>query len=151
MQVCKYQKFEFCKFRKSCKNQYLVDVCESLSGCGNIKICNKRQSWICKIYAKETFCRFEAGCAYNHTKEYIFKKYIYDFRCDKLTALKKHIKTKHTEKKCDVCGKEFRTSMEMIPHKTKDHHEEEDVFDVKIHSTPKEEEIKKASSWRSTN
>ena len=35
--------------------------------------------------------------------------------------------------------------MEMISHKAKDHHEEEDVFDVKIHSTPKEEEIKKAS------
>ena len=33
----------------------------------------------------------------------------------------------------------------MIFHKAKDHHEEEDVFDVKIHSTPKEEEIKKAS------
>ena len=33
----------------------------------------------------------------------------------------------------------------MISHKAKDHHEEEDVFDVKIHSTPKEEEMKKAS------
>ena len=34
--------------------------------------------------------------------------------------------------------------MEMISHKAKDHPEEEDVFDVIIHSTPKEEEIKKA-------
>ena len=33
----------------------------------------------------------------------------------------------------------------MISHKAKDHHEEEYVFDVKIHSTPKEEEMNKAS------
>ena len=32
---------------------------------------------------------------------------ICDYRCEKQSTLKKHINSKHTEKKCDVCGKKM--------------------------------------------
>ena len=74
MEVCKYQKFGFCKFRDSCKNKHLVEKCESLSACVNIKSCLKRHPRVCKSYALEKFCKFEAGCAYNHKAENLNKK-----------------------------------------------------------------------------
>ena len=39
-----------------------------------------------------------------------------DYRCEKQTTLKKHINSKHTEQKCNTCGKEFETSMKLISH-----------------------------------
>ena len=55
------------------------------------------------------------------------------------STLNKHIYSKHTEQKCDVCGKEFMTSMEMITYKANEHHQEVETFNVEIDSTPKAE------------
>ena len=71
MDVCKYQKFGFCKFKDSCKNQHLVEICENLSLCANLKSCLKRHPRVCKSYAIEKFCKFQAGCAYHHKEENI--------------------------------------------------------------------------------
>ena len=76
MEVCKYQRFGFCKFRESCKNEQLVEIFESLSACVNIKSCLKRHPRVCKSYGLENFCKFEAGCAYHHKEEKITMKLI---------------------------------------------------------------------------
>ena len=62
-----------------------------------------------------------------------------DYSCDKANTLKKHINTKHTNQKCDICRKEFKTSMEVLSHKAKEHQEEDEVWNVKVHSTPKKD------------
>ena len=67
-----------------------------------------------------------------------------DYVCQKLTTLKKHVNTKHTEQNCKVCHTEFKTSMELINHVAKEHHqEEEEEWHVKFHSTPKADEEEK--------
>ena len=71
MDVCKYQKFGFCKFKDSCKNQHLMEICENLSLCANLKSCLKRHPMVCKSYAIEKFCKFQAGCAKHHKEENI--------------------------------------------------------------------------------
>jgi hypothetical protein len=73
---------------------------------------------------------------------------ICDYMCEKQSTLKKHINSKHTEQKCDLCGKECMTSMEIITHKANEHHEEVETFNVEIHSTPKEDKEKKESSFK---
>ena len=45
-----------------------------------------------------------------------------DYRCDKLSTLKKHIETNHIEQKCELCRKEFKTSIGLNSHKAKEHH-----------------------------
>ena len=69
MEVCKYQKYGFCKFRDSCNNQHLSEICENLSACANIKSCPKRHPEVSKSYALEKFCKFESCCAYHHKEE----------------------------------------------------------------------------------
>ena len=66
-----------------------------------------------------------------------------DFKCDqcsykaqKLKTLKKHINTTHTEQKCKVCKKDFKTWMELVSHVANEHGEEEEWI-VKAQSTPK--------------
>ena len=67
----------------------------------------------------------------------ISKCNICDYSCEKLSTLKKHINSMHSKQECDICKKEFKTSMEVIIHKAKEHHEEEETWNVKAHSTPK--------------
>ena len=55
----------------------------------------------------------------------------------KKTILKKHINSNHTNQKCKVCGKEFKTSMELVRHVAKEHHKEEEDWNIKFQSTPK--------------
>ena len=62
---------------------------------------------------------------------------ISDYSGDKLSTLNKHIKSKHTKQKCYICRKEFKTSMQVISHKAEKQQEEEEIWDVKAHSTPK--------------
>ena len=36
-----------------------------------------------------------------------------------------------------MCSKDFKTSMELVSHVAKEHHEEGEAWDIKYHSTPK--------------
>ena len=38
--------------------------------------------------------------------------------------------TKHTDKKCNICKKEFKTSVELIQHLAKEHNNEEGFSDA---------------------
>ena len=44
----------------------------------------------------------------------------------------------HSKQECDICKKDFKTSMEVIIHKAKEHHKEEGTWNVKANSIPKE-------------
>ena len=65
-EVCSHQKFGFCKFKNSCKNHHLEEICPELSTCFNTKSCHKRHPKKCKRYEYQGFCRFGSGCAYYH-------------------------------------------------------------------------------------
>ena len=65
--VCTYNKFGFCKFKDTCRNQHIVQICEDLS-CKEIKICQKRHPKVCKRFAAEKECRFGIDCSYKHKK-----------------------------------------------------------------------------------
>ena len=50
-----------------------------------------------------------------------------------------HVHSKHTEQKCKVCELKFKTSMQLVSHLANEHNEE-DEWNVKFHSTPKDVE-----------
>ena len=56
-----------------------------------------------------------------------------DYKCEKRPTLNKHINSKHTEQKCKVCSKDFKTSMQLVNHVAQMHNHQEES------STPKEE------------
>ena len=53
--------------------------------------------------------------------------------------MKKHVLSKHTEQKCTVCSKEFETSLEVLSHIAKEHHQQEEARSIQLQSTPKSE------------
>ena len=59
--------------------------------------------------------------------------------------MKKHIQSSQTEQKCNMCRKEFKTSIELVNHKAKDHYKEEELLNVEFHSTPKSDKEIKSS------
>ena len=59
-----------------------------------------------------------------------------DYKSDKLTTLKKHKNTKHTEQKCKVCNQQFKTSIELVTYVAKEHDDQEEAWSVKFPSTP---------------
>ena len=44
-----------------------------------------------------------------------------NYRCKKKNILVKHMNTKHNDKKCNICNKDFPNSMEALMHTAKDH------------------------------
>ena len=70
-------------------------------------------------------------------KEKDFKCDHCEYKCKKHSTLKNHKHLKHTVHMCKICSEEFKTPMELVSHVAKDHHEEEEVWNVKHQSTPK--------------
>ena len=66
-----------------------------------------------------------------------FKCELFDYICKKTSTLKKHINTKHTEQKCEICKMKFKTAMEIVSHIVKEHHKQEEETKVDFRSTPK--------------
>ena len=54
-----------------------------------------------------------------------FKCELCDYSSEKLTTLKKHRNSKHTEQQCKVCRKEFKSAMDLIIHVSNVHQEQE--------------------------
>ena len=66
-----------------------------------------------------------------------FKCDLCDYKREKPATLNKHNITKHTEQKCKVCNKEFKTSIEVVTHVAKEHNDQEKAWNVKFQCTPK--------------
>ena len=65
-----------------------------------------------------------------------FKCDLCEYGCEKSNTLKKHINTKHTKQKCSICSVEFKTSIELLSHIAREHHDEEEACSFKLQSTP---------------
>ena len=61
--ICKYNQYGFCKYRKSCKDFHVSEVCEHTT-CEN-NSCIKRQP----KFNTGNGCRFKDCCAYKHTEK----------------------------------------------------------------------------------
>ena len=68
-----------------------------------------------------------------------------NYNCEKETTLNKHVLSKHTKQKCTVCGKEFGTSIELLSHIAREHHEQEEAC-IQFQSTPKSHNDKEGES-----
>ena len=64
-EICQYDKFGFCKFRKECKRRHFNEECKDLDKCSSIKTCRKRHPKHCKRYDSGQ-CRYKEDCTYKH-------------------------------------------------------------------------------------
>ena len=64
-QVCKYHLSGFCKYKSTCKNLHVTDICLNKS-CNSSKICLLRHPRMCKFYFNYGRCKFGSDCAYLH-------------------------------------------------------------------------------------
>ena len=62
--ICKFFKFGFCKFKSSCKNKHVLELCNDKK-C-NIYLCEKRHPRNCKYYERFGNCKLGSICAYAH-------------------------------------------------------------------------------------
>ena len=71
-EVCKYDKFGYCKYKDDCQKKHFSEECGDLSECKNIKSCDKSHPKKCKINDSGN-CSYKNLCAYNHQKTVIDK------------------------------------------------------------------------------
>ena len=64
--VCKYEKFGFCKERNSCSRYHPTALCDKDS-C-DVTSCNKRHPMVCRNFTKGE-CRFGSACKFDHRKQ----------------------------------------------------------------------------------
>ena len=62
--------------------------------------------------------------------------------CEKPNTLQKHINTKHTKQKCSICSVELGTTIDLLRHIAREHHDDEEACSIKLQSTPKTESEK---------
>ena len=67
-EVCQYNKFGYCRYKKDCKRIHFTSECNNLPKCKNVQNCNKRHPKGCKRLAGGS-CRFGTDCAYNHQEQ----------------------------------------------------------------------------------
>ena len=65
--VCKFNKFGFCKFEKTCRSRHNNLICEN-KDC-NILECEKRHPKPCKFFLIYKRCKFGSFCKYSHSSE----------------------------------------------------------------------------------
>ena len=62
--VCKYNKYGFCKFRTTCRKQHIKKIC-SKNGCESEK-CYLRHPKVCRYYREIGYCKFGEWCLFKH-------------------------------------------------------------------------------------
>ena len=65
--VCIYNKYGYCKFRRFCKFQHFQDICSKVS-C-DIERCLLRYPKVCSYYEEFSYCKFGSFCSYLHRKQ----------------------------------------------------------------------------------
>ena len=68
-----------------------------------------------------------------------FKCDLCDYKAKKLTTLRKHINSKHTEQKYKVCGRDFKISMQLVSHVANEHMKRKNgMLKFTVHQNEKE-------------
>ena len=62
--VCKNNKFGFCKFKDTCRFHHINTICDTIK-C-DIQFCEKRHPRKCKYFDKYSRCKFGIFCKYSH-------------------------------------------------------------------------------------
>ena len=62
--VCRFNKFGFCKFKETCRNHHIKELCED-SSC-DILSCDYRHPQVCKFYRDFGRCKYSEYCFYAH-------------------------------------------------------------------------------------
>ena len=64
--ICKHNKFGYCKFKESCKKHHVIEECTNGMTCRELISCQLRHPKMCRRLAMEGYCRLGKECAYNH-------------------------------------------------------------------------------------
>ena len=90
--VCKYNKFGYCKFGNSCFRRHENKVCEK-EDC-EVKLCLFRHPRKCRFFLEYNYCKFGSYCRFKHE---VFS----DIKTTQnINELRKELKEKETEIKC---------------------------------------------------
>ena len=65
--ICKYNKFGFCKFGDKCQFRHINDLC-LIKNC-NVGACENRHPKLCYYQKNYGRCKFTTFCKYSHEKE----------------------------------------------------------------------------------
>ena len=66
--VCKYNKYGFCKFRTTCRKQHIEEIC-SKNSCESEK-CYFRHPKVCRFYREIGYCKFGEWCFFKHESNF---------------------------------------------------------------------------------
>ena len=126
--VCKYNKFGYCKFQNSCRKFHNNEICVDKTCL--IEVCEKRHPKKCKYYTSYKNCKFGTFCKYFHDSTPFENddKYERDSILERIENLQKEItdltnsilemkenlQTIYKESlyeilKCNECGKTFKS------------------------------------------
>ena len=64
MNVCRKNKFSYCKFRNTCRYQHIYFICDN-SQC-EIESCERRHPIKCNYFTRFSRCKFGVFCKYSH-------------------------------------------------------------------------------------
>ena len=64
--VCKFEKFGYCKLKEECKEYHPTEVCEK-KNC-NVSRCKRRHPKTCKFF-ESGYCKFKEACKYDHKEK----------------------------------------------------------------------------------
>ena len=64
--ICVFFKYGYCKFKTSCKNKHVTQVCDD-EACSQTK-CQKRHPRPCRFFSNYGTCKLGNVCAYKHGK-----------------------------------------------------------------------------------
>ena len=95
--VCKYEKFGFCKERDSCPRFHPKVLCDK-DTC-DVTSCSKRHPMPCRNFTKGE-CRFGNVCKFDHRKQKSFKDL--EIKNDNLLKELKHLKSRITDQDATI-------------------------------------------------
>ena len=131
--VCKFNKFGYCRYKDMCRNLHVNESCEN-SSC-DINSCNRRHPRECKYFRKYNRCKF-TPCKYNHV--------MHTPRDSEMGKLqKKYIETAARIKEIeDILNEKNDLDNEIKPCKEKLEAFEIQILSIEQDLLKKEEEIK---------
>ena len=90
--VCRFNKFGFCKFRSTCRKQHYLEIC-SKTGC-EIDKCYLRHPKVCRYYRDIGYCKFGEWCLFKHKNKVSMEVNEIEKRIDsKIEVYERNLKT----------------------------------------------------------